>query len=130
MPFSNVPTSETRATYSLLSFTAACASRMNRAHRVLIEQHVLAQHLDRDALVQREVRALGDHAHAALAEDRLDAILAQEYLADADARVGWFDSSAPRRENRSVAGPLAQAVAPCRFSTLPMRVTPSQCWIW
>ena len=31
MPDSNVPTSDTRATYSLLSFTAACASRMNRS---------------------------------------------------------------------------------------------------
>jgi hypothetical protein len=68
-------------------------------HGVLIEQDVLAQHLDRDAFVQRQVRALGDHAHSAVAEDRIYAILALKDLANADASVGWFNSLSHARKS-------------------------------
>ncbi len=60
--------------------------------RVVVEQDVLAQHLDRDALVELEVRALGDHAHPALAEDRVDPVLARgrpgRWLTPASAGLG------------------------------------------
>jgi hypothetical protein len=52
----------------------------------------LAEHLDRDALIEIEVRAFGNDTHTAVPKDRLDAILALEYLANADASVGWFNT--------------------------------------
>ena len=67
--------------------------RLRLAHepfdRIGIERHVLPQHLDREALVELEVGDLRDDPHPPLAEDRLDPVLAQKDLADAD-RVRRF----------------------------------------
>ena len=49
----------------------------------------LAEHLDRDALVQAEVRARGDDTHPAVAQDRVDTILVEQDLADGYADIGW-----------------------------------------
>ena len=51
---------------------------MKRSTASSLVEHVSAQHLDRDALVEREVRARRDDAHSAVAEDRVDAILAEQ----------------------------------------------------
>ena len=78
-PFSSVPTSMTRQTCSLLQ--PRRGARL--AQEALARSRRFAscrarQELDRDALVELEVRRGHDHAHAAVAEHALDPELARD----------------------------------------------------
>ena len=77
----------TRATCSLLIFAAARASRAKRATRLGAVERLRQQELERDALVELQVRRRHHDAHAAFAEHPLDAVLAGEDLALADRRL-------------------------------------------
>ena len=82
-PVSSVPTSSTRATCSLLSRTAARASRRKRSTDL---GRARAPRGSRNLIATRcsscEVRRRDDDAHAARAEHALDPVLAREHLAD------------------------------------------------
>ena len=67
-----------RQTCSLLSLTAACASRRNRAIVSFVDGDVVAQQLDRHLLVEPHVTRLDDQTHATAPEGLFHAVLAEQ----------------------------------------------------
>ena len=108
VPSSNVPTSWMRATCSLLSRTAACASRWKRSTASSSRRDLGPQDLDRDLLVQREVVRAVDEAHAATPDLLVDAVLAEQDRPALESVVGSLqpvDGTAKQRGALSSSGP-------------------------
>ena len=77
-PFSSVPTSSHARDVLALDRTAARASRRKRSVGVVALGGLGQEELDRHRWRSVDVVRGDDHAHAALAEDALDAVLARE----------------------------------------------------
>ena len=90
-PVSSVPTSMTAHVLALEPH-AARASRRNRSDGLGVVRELGQQELDRDALVELEVRRRDDHAHAALAEDALDPQLSRDDRAYLEHLRSIYDS--------------------------------------
>ena len=99
----------TRATCSLLIFTAARASRAKRATASGLLERLGQEELERDLLVELHVMRGDDDPHPADAEHALDAVLAVDDLAFADAaRQGFY-----RHDHSSPAGKVASGLQVC-----------------
>ena len=88
-PSSSLPKSVAAATFGCSMCAAAIASRSKRATTSGMPRHLGVQHLDRDPLAHEHVLGPVDRAHAALAEQPLDAVaLGQDLAHEARAPEG------------------------------------------
>ena len=122
-PSSSAPTSSTRATCSLFRRTRARASRRKRATDS--GARVAAEELDRDALVELEVRRRDDDAHAARADDRVDAVFVRDDLARRELEHAWIVPQLAAQCGIVAAlpgrGPVPRRPRPRRRACLPAR---------
>ena len=88
-PSAPVSTSTTRATCSRLELRARSSLEQEPRLRLAIGD-VLIEELHRDVLIEQLVVRGDDDAHAALAEDPLDPVLAGEQIADLQQRGPAF----------------------------------------
>ena len=90
-PSGRLPRSSTSTMCSRADAPGRLRLALEALHRVGVARLRCVQHLDRDAAADADVLALVDRAHAALAEQADDAVLALDDLADFERHEGSGD---------------------------------------